>query len=213
MPNLVLKTIMRTKKVYGAEIFVFTAPSCGATSGLSLSAFFTVFLALLAFFMPGPKKRGLRRCPLMSEWNLRETFFFVFFSFIYNSRLVLLMLASLLFTHNLLFIALASQWLLLDRICHFLNKKLSSNPSGFTTALRYIAVMYPLFVHMNKTTSLICLYSTTIKKWFWWSQRSTEQKSASPWRVYVALLPVFQYQAIFAHFWPFWIFLPIESIF
>ena len=37
MPNLVLKTIMMIKKVYGAEICVFMAPTRGATSGLSLS--------------------------------------------------------------------------------------------------------------------------------------------------------------------------------
>ena len=43
MPNLVLKTIMMIKKVYGAEICVFVAPPRGAISGLSLSAFFTLF--------------------------------------------------------------------------------------------------------------------------------------------------------------------------
>ena len=43
VPNLVLKTIMMIKKVYGLEICVFLAPSYGATSGLSLSAVFTLF--------------------------------------------------------------------------------------------------------------------------------------------------------------------------
>ena len=43
MPNLVLKTIMKVNKVYGAEICVFMAPSRGATSGLSVSAIFSLF--------------------------------------------------------------------------------------------------------------------------------------------------------------------------
>ena len=60
MPNLVLKTIMRIKrkKVYGAGIFVFTAPSLGATSGLSLSAVFTHFYQFcrLAYFVCTPQQ-------------------------------------------------------------------------------------------------------------------------------------------------------------
>ena len=47
MPNLVLKTIMTIKKVYGLEICVFMAHSRGATSGLSLSA----VLPILASFV------------------------------------------------------------------------------------------------------------------------------------------------------------------
>ena len=43
IPNLVLKTIMMIKKVYGLEICVFMAPSCSATSGLSLPAIFSLF--------------------------------------------------------------------------------------------------------------------------------------------------------------------------
>ena len=43
MPNLVLKTIMMIKKVYGLEICVFMAPLRGATSGLPLLAVFTIF--------------------------------------------------------------------------------------------------------------------------------------------------------------------------
>ena len=37
---------MLIKKVYGLEICVFVAPLRGATSGLSLSAVFTLFLAI-----------------------------------------------------------------------------------------------------------------------------------------------------------------------
>ena len=48
MPNLVLKTIMMIKKVYGLKICVFVAPSRGATSGLSLSAVFSLFYPVLS---------------------------------------------------------------------------------------------------------------------------------------------------------------------
>ena len=48
MPNLVMKTIMMIEKVYGAEISVFMAPLRGATSGLSLSTVFTLFLPFLS---------------------------------------------------------------------------------------------------------------------------------------------------------------------
>ena len=37
------------------------------------------------------------------------------------------------------------------------------------------------------------------------NQRTTERKSAPPWRVCVALLPVYHYRAIFAHSSPFWL--------
>ena len=43
VPNLVLKTIMMIKYVYGLEICVFEASSRGATSGLSSSAVFSLF--------------------------------------------------------------------------------------------------------------------------------------------------------------------------
>ena len=43
IPNLVLRTTMMIKMVYGLEICVFVARSRGATSGLSLSAVFTLY--------------------------------------------------------------------------------------------------------------------------------------------------------------------------
>ena len=43
MPNLVLRTIIMIKKVYGAEICVFLGRLRGVTSGLSLSAVYSLF--------------------------------------------------------------------------------------------------------------------------------------------------------------------------
>ena len=47
IPNLVLRTIIMVKKVYGLKICVFVACSRGATSGSSLSAVFTLYQPIL----------------------------------------------------------------------------------------------------------------------------------------------------------------------
>ena len=48
IPNLVMKTIMMIKKVYGLKICVFVTPLCGATSGLLFSAVLSLFLPVLS---------------------------------------------------------------------------------------------------------------------------------------------------------------------